>query len=364
MQRIPSIILAIFTCVFAIHVNRSSETEWVDPPAVSVSSEEKQRGVGWVAGNEITLNHMIPLAENKIEWIEQTPFGWQRRYDSPKIALITSGRVLWGETDEGLRITTEYAKKFGIKTLLKPHIWLREKPGGKWRANIDFETEEGWTEWFDNYRTFIIHYATFAQTHDIEILCIGTELHNPAVERAADWRKLIAEIREVYQGKLTYAANWYQEYEEITFWDKLDFIGIQGYFPLTDKSHPSVEDLKRGWKPHLKKIERLSKRYGKPVLFTEQGYKSTHDAAIRPWEWPQEADKKKIDLQTQANCYEAFFQTFWDKPWCAGVYWWKWYPTSKVITNRSAANALYTPQGKPSQDVIKKWYGKPAEDRK
>lgn len=331
----------------------SDETSSVDIPL-----SEKHRGVNWVAGREITLNHMIPLAKNHVQWIIQTPFGWQSRYDSPDIALVTGGRVLWGETDEGLRLTTEYAKRFEIKTLLKPHIWLREKPGGKWRADIDFPDEEGWNAWFDSYRTFIMHYAKFAQTHGIEGLCIGTELRNPAVQREADWRALIKEIRGVYEGELTYAANWYREYEEIKFWDALDYIGIQGYFPLVQHETPTLAQLKEGWKSHVKKIERISKRFDKPVLFTEQGYKSTNDTAIEPWQWPRPEDKDKIDLQTQANCYEAFFQTFWDKPWCAGVYWWKWFPSDKDMTDRNALNHDFTPQGKPSQDVMKTWYEK------
>ncbi len=325
---------------------------------VNIEAAAKQRGVSWVAGREITPLHIKPLVEANVEWIVQTPFGWQRRFDTPNIALVTGGGVLWGETDEGLRLTTEYARRHGIKTLLKPHIWLREKPDGKWRANIDFPDESGWAEWFAEYRTFILHYAEFAQANQIEALCIGTELHNPAVEREADWRKLIEAIRGVYDGRLTYAANWWQEYEEIKFWDDLDYIGVQGYFPLTDVESPTIEQLKEGWKPHRRKLEALSRTYGKPILFTEQGYKSTRDTAARPWEWAQQSDRAKIDLQAQANCYEAFFQTFWHEPWVAGVYWWKWFPTDQVAAGRRSSNADYTPQGKPAQDVVTAWFGK------
>ena len=107
----------------------------------------------------------------------------------------------------------------------------------------------------------------------IEALAIGTELHRTTVERDADWRRLIAKIRTIYSGDLTYAANWWREYEEIRFWDVLDFIGIQAYFPLTDSESPTLEQLTEGWAQHLAPIEAIQKRFGKPVLFTEIGYK-------------------------------------------------------------------------------------------
>ena len=59
---------------------------------------------------------------------------------------------------------------------------------------------------------------------------VGTELQIPALQREADWRQLIKDVRAVYSGKLIYSANWYEEYEGIKFWDALDAIGVQAYF--------------------------------------------------------------------------------------------------------------------------------------
>ena len=95
-----------------------------------VQMSDKQRGVSWVGGrNLVTEAQIQPLIENNVNWIAQTPFGWQQNYNSPSLDLITSG-VLWGETDSGLETTTRLARGAGIKTLLKPHIWLRNRQGG------------------------------------------------------------------------------------------------------------------------------------------------------------------------------------------------------------------------------------------
>ena len=325
------------------------------PPSV-----EKQRGVNWVGGREpVSEAHLRPLVEYHVGWIAQTPFGWQQSFDSTEIQLITEGRILWGETDEGLITTTRLAHKLGIKTLLKPHIWLRDRSGGKWRTDIRMASEEAWQQWFSSYRRFILHYAQLAEANGIEALAIGTELHTTVVEREKDWRQLIAEIRKVYKGQLTYSANWWKEFEEVPFWDALDCIGVQGYFPLTDQEKPTLEQLKEGWKPHTEALEAVSRRFGKSVIFTEIGYKSTGDAAIRPWEWPEIHDLKDlppVNLEFQARCYEAFFQTFWDRPWVAGAYFWKWYPT--VGESKKADNIDFTPQGKPAGEVLKGWYSR------
>lgn len=323
----------------------------------SLIVKERQRGVSWVAGHESVLKEdFLPLVKNHVNWIVQTPFGWQREFNSPAIRMATDGRVMWGERDAGLEITTRLAKQLGIKTLLKPHIWMRPSSTGKWRSDIEMGSEEDWQSWFEDYRKFILHYAKFAQKNGIEALCIGTELHQTAVKREKEWREIISEIRQVYDGKLTYAANWYREFEEIKFWNELDFIGIQAYFPLAKKENPTLEELKSGWLSHMEAIEEVSKKYNIPVVFTEIGYRSDANAAIRPWEWPARRSREMAsgqDLQTQANCYEAFFQVFWGKEWVAGAYFWKWFPKRR---NSDHHDKRFTPQGKPAEQVMAKWY--------
>ncbi|GHA57389.1 hypothetical protein GCM10007389_06360 [Pontibacter akesuensis] len=196
-----------------------------------------------------------------------------------------------------------------------------------------------------------------AEELEIEAFCIGTELYLPAVQREQNWRNLIQQVRQVYSGQLTYAANWYKEYEEIQFWDALDFIGVQAYFPLTQQHNPSIKELQQGWKAHKKQLDALQRKYGKPIVFTEVGYKSTPDAAIEPWKWPERKQATFIPLseQTQANAFEALFQQFWQTPWFGGTFIWKWYP--RLRENRRD-HVDFTPQQKPAAEVMKRWYGK------
>ncbi len=321
------------------------------PPAPA----ERQRGVSWVAGGPVAESDLAELAELGVNWIVQTPFGWQQAIDAPAVRLVTSGHVLWGERDEGIEATTRLARAHGIRTLLKPHLWVRHGGPGEWPGAIAMESEEDWQAWFASYGAFLLHYAELAQRLGIEALAVGTELHRTVAERPGDWRRLIASVRAVYGGKLTYAANWDEEFEEVPFWDELDFIGIQAYFPLAGRERPTLDELAGGWERHLPVIEAVQRRAGKPVVFTEIGYRSVPAAAIAPWQWPERGAAETADPETQARCYEAFFRAVWPRPWLAGAYFWKWYPRAKAHFE-APWETDFTPQGKPAAEVLRRYY--------
>ncbi len=357
---IPLLLVLGIALIFAPTKNQRS--------IVKIPMADKHRGVCWVAGpNEISGPEFETLNDHNINWISQTPFGWQNGHDNPEINTIRdfeskTNQTWWGERDEGVRITASKAKAAGIQTILKPHIWLNDS-SGKWRGEIKMKSEEDWKKWFEEYSDFILPYAKLAEEVGIEMLCIGTELHQTCIERDSDWRKLIAQIRNVYSGPLTYAANFSEEYKDISFWDELDYIGIQAYFPLVDQENPTLEQIKEGWKKPIEELSRFSNKYEKPILFTEVGYKSTKDSGIEPWKWPErlspEAAKAIHSEETQAHLYEALFSEVWDQPWLAGFHFWKWYPNrSRSRRNPSALNTDFTPQNKEAEQVMGKWFNK------
>jgi hypothetical protein len=330
-------------------------------PVLPPPADNRMRGVNWVAADSVSSTDMEPLVRAHITWIAQTPFGWQAAAAQPEIRLHTGsakgGRGgYWGESDAGLIFTTLQARQRGIKTLLKPHLWLRN--GGTWPGDINMTTATDWQAWFASYSTFILHYAQLAEANNLEALCIGTELEHASVGHEKEWRILIKQIRKVYHGPLTYAANWSGEFEQIKFWDALDYIGIQAYFPLSKTTAPEKTALLAAWQEPLRRIEVVHKRFKKPVLFTEVGYKTTSDAAIEPWAWPDRmAVVTSVDEATQRVCYEALFETFWTRPWLRGMFIWKWYPGLQP-DGPARRHLDFTPQHKPAERVLAEWYGR------
>jgi len=139
---------------------------------------------------------------------------------------------------------------------------------------------------------------------------------------------------------MVYAATQGPEFETIRFWDALDYIGLDNYYPLPD-------DLATD--RVLKIVEEVHERYKRPVIFTEAGFSSYSSPNKAPWD----ETTRSVAPDQQARCYEAVFRAFYDKPWFQGVYWWKIDATG---TGGGLLDGSLTPWGKPAMDVIGRWY--------
>jgi glycosyl hydrolase family 113 len=309
------------------------------------------RGVCWVAGRRIDPAVFRPLVQANVEWISQTPFGWMKSADSTEIQIATEGDIYWGETDAGLAQTTQLARSFGIRTLLKPHLWVAGWHDTVWTGEIKMKSDDLWQAWFASYGRFILHYAALAEKNRMEALAVGTELQGATLGHEKEWREIIRQVRAVYHGQVTYAANWDYEFEGIQFWDALDFAGVQAYFPLSKASDPTLEELMAGWRQPLTMLERVAGQTHRSVVFTEVGYKSSDRASVEPWLW---GTRDRVNLKQQARCYEAMFRATWRKPWFKGAYVWKWFP--HYDASKGGIDNNFTPQGKPAEKTLSLWY--------
>ncbi len=240
------------------------------------------------------------------------------------------------------------AHKTGLEVMLKPHIDVLNEGGGNYcRGDIGFQNNKSWEKWFRSYEKFILSYADIAERKNVEIFCVGTEL-SFASRKTEFWRELISKIRNVYSGKLIYAAAW-DNYENIEFWEELDYAGINAYFPLSEEESPTIEEIKTGWQGWIKRIEAWHEKIKKPVIFTEIGYASYEGAAREPWK----GGEGKVDTIRQANCYTAFFEVVWWRKWFKGAYWWNFKP---MIYGGGMRNRGFTPMNKPAMEILRKWY--------
>jgi hypothetical protein len=223
---------------------------------------------------------------------------------------------------------------------------------GEWAGDVDFGyNEAAWEMWFNSYKEFMVPLARLARQLNVDSFSIGVELDG-TTRRAAQWRNLIRAIRDVYPGPLLYAANWGKE-NKVTWWDAVDAIGVDAYYPLTRSTTPTVSELKTAWIPIANSLERLSKRWGRPIIFAEAGYMSVAGAAREPWrvtgDWT-------LDLQGQADAYRALLETFWDRSWWRGIYWWGW---DTNPAQGGPGDHDFTANNKPAENVIRAFYGAP-----
>ncbi|RKY41930.1 MAG: hypothetical protein DRP85_04585 [Candidatus Makaraimicrobium thalassicum] len=314
-------------------------------PVPPISEKEFQKGVvytSWMA-DELSL----PASDLSLAYIKETGFdavaimvpAYQEEVDSD--VIFTSDEPD-GDTPTmaALRHAVQTCHRLGMRVQIKPHVDPRTD-----EARINIIPSE---KWFDSYEEFILRYARFAQENNVELFSIGTELEATTfgawIHR---WDRVIDKVRAVYKGLLTYSANW-TEYKGVPFWGKMDFIGIDAYFPLTEKDVPSMEELTDAWRARADEIEKwLGERglTGKGVLLTEIGYPSADGANRQPWA----AVSNVEDQQEQADCLQAMFEVLTGRPWFKGYYIWQYFPQERW------SPLGFTVKGKKAEEVIKGW---------
>ena len=314
------------------------------------SCDAKMSGMTLVAPpRPFTQDPMIPLLDINAQWVAVVPYAFTPNNEAR--VYFGNNHQWWGETPVGAEETIRLAKDKGMNVMLKPQVWMH----GSWVGDMEFKTEREWKSWEDDYRDYILTFARIAEKYNVELLCVGTEYKKAAIERESYWRKLIEEVRAVYKGELTYSANW-DEFEDMPFWDALDYIGISAYFPLSDNDQPSKKQLKKAWTPVKKRIENLSKKLDRRVLFTEYGYLSVDGCAGKTWILEKKRNQLNTNQEMQSIALEALYETFVDEEFWYGCFYWKWYPFGYGRESRRAND--YTPQGKLAEKTIKLWYSK------
>lgn len=296
-----------------------------------------------------------PLNRIGSDWIALTPFAYMDSNTDPKIHFPCD-RNWWADRPENLISVIQDARKYDKKLVLKPHFWVE---GSGWAGTLDFDST-GWREFERNYTEFIIRWAMFAEINKIEMFCFATELKTVVKKRPKFFKNIIKMIRIVYRGKLLYASNW-DDYHRFPFWADLDFIGVDAYFPISESITPTAEEVHELWKPLAEELGKFAFKQRKMIIFTEYGYRSIDKPVWKQWEIEWFSDSLNVNLQAQVNSYEGLFRAIWNQPWFAGGFLWKWYPEPIHYTGLKA-NSDYTPQDKPAEAVIFKWYKNNGKD--
>jgi len=312
------------------------------------TQDKKINGISFVASREpIDQAHLDPVLKLNANYAAVMPFGFIRSLDHPEL-IYNTNKQWFGETKVGVEQYIKMLHQNNVKVMMKPHIWIWQ---GEYTGKMEMKNESDWKVFEDGYKKFILEYAEVAETNNVEIFCIGTELENFIKERPTFWNQLITEVKNIYKGKLTYAANW-DEYTRVPFWGQLDYIGVDAYFPVTESKTPTVEEARKGWERWKNEMKTLSDKEDKKILFTEFGYRSVNFTGKEPWK----SDREMVDLNldAQTNTTKALFEEFWNEPWFAGGFLWKWF----IFHEKAGGieDTQFSPQNKPVENVIREQY--------
>lgn len=310
---------------------------------------DKYNGISLVASRDTLLNsHITPLKNLNANAVAVMPFAFIRDKNNPQF-FFNNERQWYGERVSGVRQSIQLLHQQNLKVMLKPQIWINR---GEFTGDLVLEKEEQWQAFEAAYREYILLYADIAEQEKVELFCIGTELYGFVNARPEFWKKLISELRERYSGKLTYAENW-DKVDQTKIWEDLDFIGVDAYFPISGEISPLNDEIREGWKIHKTMLSTLSRKYNKPMLFTEFGYRNVDYALKEPWN--SDRNTASINHNLQARALEVLIDEFWGENWFSGGFLWKWHHFEHA---GGLENNRFTPQNKPAEAVIRKAYAK------
>jgi hypothetical protein len=292
-------------------------------------------------------HHLIPqvadLGANTVLFVVH---GWQEHAGTNDLHLDANKTA----NAEDIGRLCDLAAANGLRTILMPVVLLTHPRNTEWRGRI-VPADHAWDVWFKRYTRFIMHFAKLAEQHKVELLMVGSELIKTEVHTER-WRRVIAEVRQNYRGKLGYSANWdHYQTTKIGFWDDLDYVGMTSYYELAEGPNPTIEEIDANWAGFKEDIETFQRKVNKPIIFTEVGWCSQEGAAHEGWNYYANQKASEAGHQEQARLYESFMKNWSNEPGVGGIIWWEW------STDRGGADDFnYTPRGKPAEALLRRWF--------
>ncbi len=320
----------------------------VAPPASSLPSF--LNGVSLAMANGLEVGYHAPGVDGQLDRLRALgadsvslmPFASQRDPQTPQLRFLNGSPG--SETDVGLIHAARRAHEHGFTVLWKPHIWVSHD---SWPGEIEMTSEDDWKAWWRAYRRYTLHHAVLARYCGSELFSIGVEL-GKTVHREAEWRFLIEGVRRVYPGLVTYSGNWHGDYDRVAFWDALDLVGVDAYFPLAYEADAQRAELVRGARQVVDRLRSAAESFGKPVVLTEVGFAARKGAWVEP-----HGEGGEVSEEDQRLAYDVFLGTLGRPDWLAGVYVWKVFSHSR---REVAQGPNFLILGRPAEAVVRGYF--------
>lgn len=343
-RRAASAICTVFICLIAGRASAWGASEFPAIRGITVgpieSSLQPGRGYGTSYSAEL-LNELVRMGAN---WISITPFG--RIWSLKSTEILMDFEAPYQQNRIAVRTMIEQAHQRGLRVLMVPHLWVQT---GGWRGEIDPGSEKGWRAYQASYRSFVLRWAKDAALAHADAFSIGVECKSWSGRYGGFWSDLIREIRRIFPGILTYSSNW-DEAPDVVFWDQLDLIGINAFYPLADHDNATYDEYVAGAKAAIGPLRQLSEELEMPVLFVEIGYTTRANAAVKPWLWPDTMENVVVDESEQARAISAILEAALPNPWLVGFFLWRYYANIDDVSQEAIWG--FSPHGKTTESLL------------
>lgn len=283
-------------------------------------------------------------------------------------------------------IMISQARALGLNVALFPTPHFPPTPDSATSASAAFwksapKDAAWWQAWFTRYRAFLVNYADLAAQTGAQSIILGGEWVTPALpgglmpdgtastvpaDAEAQWRAIIQEVRSRFKGQVL----WAMPYEKSSFTTPVNFLReVDGIYllwsvPLATSPTATKTDYANETGRLLdNEVAPLATLLGKPILLAVS-YPSAGgapsgcvangsggcvdlNALSRP---NADLTSVSINLQTQADLYEAMFIAINARPWVGGFVSRGYYMPAALQDKSTSVH------GKPAADVLWYWY--------
>jgi hypothetical protein len=274
--------------------------------------------------------------------------------------LSSSAMSLDPDSMDRARTMIRELKQREYNVIVEPYPWIGDGEYYETDWNPD-NVDEFFRNWSGILRELLDQVAIPEKADALVVASNLAHLENHS-ER---WSKIIGDVKDRFDGRVTYKTNWwytaewdpaskaaFEEKMNNSLFGEVDFISIAAYFELSDRQVNSAEQLADSLLSSnvhdrrqniAEEIERLHKRWNKPIFFGELGFPKREYAARNPWNPDPSGTYNGTE---QANGFEAYRRTF-TQDWFMGF--------SVFAIGEDGDDKRYYPSEESAQ-VIRSWF--------
>ncbi len=371
--------------------------KWYENPEATtlVGSVITPRPAGFVTGVEFqstfrpNWSYFMPQALTNIQAIgvnhvTLTPSWTYTNINPPAFSPITGKDPMW--IDTAIMVSQARALGLNVSIFPTPHFPASTVGASTPSVSTSFwsaapRTADWWQAWFDQYRTFAVNYADLAAQSGAQILILGGEWIGPAlpggtladgtpsgVPSDADtrWKAIIAEVRQHFNGRVLWALPYTPSklQTSLEFFKDTDGIYLLWSAALTGSANANKSDIANEAGRLLdNEVSPLQALTGKP-LYIALAYPSTAGAATGCLadgkggclDWTilsrpnPDIGSAALNLQAQADIYEAILIAVNTRAWISGVISRGYYPPVALQDKSASVHS------KPAAEILWYWF--------
>jgi hypothetical protein len=347
---------------------------WFHPaaPTAQVELPVTTRTAGFWAGVEFlpssspTWSPWMTLAFQNVQglhanWAVLAPT-WTISRSTPFTFSLVPGRdVLMSD----MVSDASRARTANMNVAIFPQINFPEEAFSWWMNTP--RSMDWWESWYDHYEEYAAYSADLAAKAGAQALILGGDWVTPSLPAGvlADgsssgapanamtrWDSILAQVRQRFGGQILWATTYSKKLDILpAFISKMDGVYLLWSAPLDGTN---VDELYASAGQLLDEdIEPIQTSLGKPIIIAA-AYPSANGAATGTISLPSMFQPGNtaltLDLQTQANIYQAMLRAVNDRAWVGGFISRGYYPPVGLQDPSASIH------GKPAADVLWYWF--------